>query len=86
MLALVRHLCPCGTPYVVSLAGEDDLRDHPEWQTAAVSAAQAVEESFVDGRAPGFFCADCSRLHLRVADSTSVQVSSGDPLLSISLN
>jgi hypothetical protein len=86
VLALVRHLCPCGTPYVVSLARDDDLGNHPEWHGIALAAAAAIDEGFVDGREPGFFCPSCSRLHVRASVSTSVQLGSDEPLLSVSLN
>lgn len=66
MLALVRHHCPCGRSYVVSLAGDEDLKRHPRWNAGALEAADGDGELLVDGRAAGFFCAGCSRLHLRL--------------------
>jgi len=90
VLALVRHTCPCGTSYVVSLAAEGELLDNPGWQAGVAAAALAIEEDFVDGRSPGFFCPSCSRLHLRVpaprVETTCGEAGREAPLLSISLN
>jgi hypothetical protein len=90
VLALVRHRCPCGTSYVVSLAGEAELLDHPAWEADAAASARAIDESFVDGRTPGFFCPHCSRLHVRVAvplvETACGEPGREDPRLSISLN
>jgi hypothetical protein len=66
MLALVRHHCPCGRSYVVSLAEDEDLVRHPRWGAGAADALDEVGERLIDGRARGFFCTGCSRLHLRV--------------------
>ena len=90
MLALVRHLCPCGTTYLVSLADEKDLLANPEWEAGAAAVADVIAERFVDGRDRGFFCPCCSRLHLRgpaqhVA-SPYGERDADEPLLSISLN
>lgn len=66
MLALVRHHCPCGRSYVVSLAGDDDLQRHPRWCAGAAEAPDQGGDVLIDGRAAGFFCTSCSRLHIRV--------------------
>lgn len=74
----------------MSLAADGDLLDNPEWQAGAAAAALAIDEGFVDGRGPGFFCPSCSRLHLRVPAPRVATTCGGagreDPLLSISLN
>jgi len=66
MLALVRHHCPCGRSYVVSLAADEDLERQPHWGAGAAEAVEAGAGVLIDGRAAGFFCTSCSRLHLRV--------------------
>lgn len=66
MLALVRHHCPCGQSYIVSLAGDEDLERHPRWNDGAAETVNVGGDVLVDGRAAGFFCSGCSRLHLRV--------------------
>jgi hypothetical protein len=90
VLALVRHQCPCGAPYLVSLAADEELCEHPEWETGAAAIARAIGEELVDARSPGFFCPCCSRLHVRVSAARAAspygECSGGEPLLSISLN
>lgn len=66
MLALVRHHCPCGRSYLVSLAGDEDLERHPRWNAGTGEGVDVGGDVLVDGRAAGFFCPGCSRLHLRV--------------------
>jgi len=66
MLALVRHHCPCGRSYVVSLAGDEDLERRPSWGDGPARPADGNGDVIIDGRSAGFFCTSCSRLHLRV--------------------
>jgi hypothetical protein len=78
MLALVRHCCPCGRAYIVSLAGDEELEHRPHWRAGAEEAGDAGGDPMIDGRAVGFFCPGCSRLHLRVGPPISYITGRGD--------
>lgn len=78
MLAVVRHRCPCGRAYIVSLAADEELQHHPHWRAGAEVTVDAGGDPMIDGRAVGFFCTSCSRLHLRVGPPVVYITGGGD--------